>query len=125
MDVRASVWEQIGAEALMCNYIGMEKCVEEIVDLITDVLILPSGEVRIGRSEMPVDIVKSRYRKLKMGDIENVLMSLESSLEHGEKIRNIRSYMMTTLYNAPTTTNLYFLSCVKYDMAHPQESMKQ
>ena len=125
MDVRASVWEQIGAEALMCNYVGMEKCVEEIVDLISDVLIQPSGEVRIGKSEMPVDIVKSRYRKLKMGDIENVLMSLESSLEHGEKIRNIRSYMMTTLYNAPTTTNLYFLSCVKYDMAHPQESMKQ
>ena len=120
IDVRTSVWNQIGAEALVCNYSAMKECVEEIVDLITDILMLPSGKVRIGKVEMPIDVVKSRYRKLGMGDIEYVLSSLESSLEHGEKIRNIRSYMMTTLYNAPTTKHLYFLSSVKYDMAHPK-----
>ena len=48
---------------------------------------------------------KSRFKKLSYHLIEYVFLSLDK--KHTE-VRNIRQYLMTTLYHAPTTMSNYF-----------------
>ena len=38
--------------------------------------------------------------------------------ENTTKIRNIRQYMLTTIYNAPTTIDTYYDALVRHDMSH-------
>lgn len=79
---------------------------DEIVMLITEVLNMPdNGTVRISRNSISATSVKERFRKLNMFHIQYVLAALR---QNGTEIGNIKNYLLTTLYNAPTTMNTYY-----------------
>ena len=42
--------------------------------------------------------------------------SISSLHENTTKVRNIRAYLLTSLYNAPTTINSYYTALVNHDM---------
>ena len=67
----------------------------------------------IGGEDFPKEIVKSRLLKLDSSHIEYVISSLR---ENTTKVRNIRAYLLTSLYNAPTTINSYYTALVNHDM---------
>ena len=93
-----SVKEQIEYDALDTP-VDHER-LDEIVSLITDTLCSRKSHIRIGGEDFPADVVKSRFRKLEMYHIEYVFSRLDK--KHTE-VRNIRQYLLTTLYNAPAT----------------------
>ena len=95
-----SVKEQIEYDAL--DTPGNHERLDEIVDLITDTLCTRKPHIRIGGENLPAEVVKSRFRKLDMYHIEYVFAMLDK--KHTE-VRNIRQYLLTTLYNAPATMN--------------------
>ena len=85
----------------------------EIVMLITDVICGTSETVRIGKSEFPREVVRSRLFKLNCEHIEYVVDCMK---ENATDVRNIRSYLLTALYNAPATIDNHYRAKVNHDL---------
>lgn len=86
---------------------------DEIVMLITDVICGTSETVRIGKSEFPREVVRSRFFKLNCEHIEYVVDCMK---ENTTDVRNIRSYLLTALYNAPATIDNHYRAKVNHDL---------
>ena len=52
--------------------------------------------------------------KLNIHHVEYVVESLRSTTS---KVKNIKKYMLTMLFNAPTTISSYYIAEVNHDMA--------
>ena len=69
--------------------------------------------IRVAGSDLPAEVVRSRLLKL---DIEHIKFVFDCLKENTTKIRNIKQYLLTTLYNAPTTIGNYYSALVQHDM---------
>ena len=78
---------------------GDAELVEEIVLIMADVLTLPAATVRIGGVDYPKEAVVKRFGLLRAEHIEEVIASLKKPQA---EIRNMRNYLLTLLFNAPT-----------------------
>lgn len=87
--------------------------VEEMVSIMTDVICSCSPTVRVNGYEMPHEVVKSRYLKLNGEDIDYVLRALK---HNAGDIGNIRSYLITTLFNSHTTVGNYYSALAYSDI---------
>ena len=87
---------------------------EEIVDLITEVYQTADGLIKIGERKIAVSFVQERFRRLNSMHIEYVFECLRSSPGN---IRNIKAYLMETLFNASATMYNYYRAKVKHDLA--------
>ena len=110
LEQRREVDEAIGYESL-CSQFNRED-VDEIAELIVDVLCTTRPTLRIGGEELPIAQVKDRFYKLDSGHLEYVFDCLRNNTT---QIRNIRAYLLTALYNAPTTINNYYQAVVQHD----------
>lgn len=107
--------ENIGFDYLVQDYPYEKETLEEIVALMTDVMMTRSGTIRISGDEKPVEIVKSRFMKLNSEHISYVMQGLK---DNPVKVRNIKAYLLASLYNAPTTISNYYSALVNHDMAN-------
>ncbi|NSG11819.1 replication initiator protein A [Blautia producta] len=88
--------------------------VDELVELMVEVMVMPdSGRVRIAGEDKPVPVVKSRFMKLTHSHIEYVRFCLQRNTT---KVGNIKSYLLTTLYNSALTIDHYYQAEVNHDM---------
>ena len=108
---REEVMENICFDQLAEEY-GRED-VEGVTDLITDVLTSTQPTVQIGREKVPIQAVRSRFRKLDETHVQYVFDCLRKSTK---KIHNIRAYLVTSLYNAPTTIGQFYQAEVQHDL---------
>lgn len=69
--------------------------------------------VRIGGDDYPYELVKSKFLKLNSSHLNYVIGCMKNTTT---KITNIKAYMVTTLYNAPSTINHYYQQEVQHDM---------
>lgn len=86
---------------------------DEIVDIMVDTVCSGRPMIRIGGQEFPSEVVKSRLLKLNPEHIYYVVDSLKANTT---KVRNIRAYLLTALYNAPTTISSYYTALVNHDL---------
>ena len=86
---------------------------DEIVQLILDVLISMKRTFRIDSADCSAELVKSRLLKLGSEHIEYVLECMEKTTS---KIKNIRNYMLTALFNSMSTIDSYYLTTVNHDL---------
>lgn len=108
---RAVIKDNIDYEFLCLNYSPAR--VDEILNLIVDVVCPGGKSIRINGVATPANLVRQRFMNLSAGNIEYVFSCIDSTTS---KINNIRSYMITTLYNAPCTTESYFTTKVNNDL---------
>ena len=87
--------------------------VNEIVSIMLDIVCSQKPTIRVNGEEMPQEVVKAVFLKLNQSHIEYVLDSMNANTS---KVNNIRSYLITTLYNAPSTINSYYSSLVNHNM---------
>ncbi len=87
--------------------------VDELVELIVDILCSPQATFRIGGVQFKQAVVKKRLIELEQAHIEYVLDAMSKNTT---KIRNIRGYLLTSLYNAPTTIEHYYQAAVQHDL---------
>ena len=85
----------------------------ELYELICDTVCIKRNTVRIGKTDYPFEVVKARFLKLDGSHLEYVIECLNKSTS---EIRDIRSYLLTALYNAPSTINSYWNQRVQLDM---------
>lgn len=87
--------------------------IDEILELMLDTVCSTAKTIRCAGEDRPAEVVKSRFMKLDYSHIEYVLDSIH---ENTTDIRNIKAYMLTTLYNAPLTIDHYYTAKVSHDM---------
>lgn len=92
---------------------GDRELFEEIYEIICDVVCVPRKTIRVGREDYPYELVKARFLKLNSSHVDYVRWRMR---ETTTKITNIRAYMITTLYNAPSTINHFYQQEVQHDM---------
>ena len=109
-------YEQLGMEYLEKDYPYDVDRLENILELVVETVCSKRQIIRIGGDDRPVEVVKSHFMKL---DSEHIRYVLDCFKENTTKIRNIRQYMLASLYNAPTTIGSYFDALVRHDMAQP------
>ena len=86
---------------------------EELYQLICEIVCVKRQTVRIAGEDYPYEIVKSKFLKLNSSHLLYVIESMNNTTT---KITNIKSYMLTALFNAPTTMNNYYQQAVQHDM---------
>ncbi len=94
--------------------------INEIFDLMVDVLCSTAKTIRISGDGKPVDVVKAQFMKIDSGHMEYVLDCLKNQITD---IRNVKQYLLATIYNAPLTIDHYYTAKVSYDMAHWKETV--
>lgn len=110
-EIRDEVKDQIEYD-YACKQFGKDK-IDGIVDIMVEVL-LSVGTVNIGRNQLPAEQVKNVFRKINMDHLEYIFDCIEETSRE-KKIRNMKSYLMTALYNAPMTMDVYYDSDYNYD----------
>lgn len=108
---KAIIHENIDYEILR-EQINDER-LDEIVEIMLECICSTSKSLIIGKEAVPKEVVKSRFLKINSSHIEYVLNSLDSNTT---KVRNIKSYLKTVLYNAPATINSYYAAEVNHDL---------
>ena len=97
---------------IMCSRYGANT-INELVDLMTETVCTTKDTVRVAGNDYPAELVKSKFLKLDSTHIEFVLDCMR---ENTSKVKNIRQYLLTVLFNAPSTIESYYSSRVNHDM---------
>lgn len=115
MELRESykeiIWDNLELDILSKDK-NFDSRTYELVDIMLDVICSTRPTIRINGEDMPQEVVKSRFLKLNSSHIEYVLHAMD---ECPSDIRNIRAYMLTTLYNASMTMDSYYSARVNHD----------
>ena len=104
---------EIIKENIEYEYQTEKEKIDELVEIILDVICSQKDTVRVNTEDVPHEVVKSRFLKLNSDHIDYVLTSMGKNTS---EIRSIRSYLITALYNAPTTMDSYYKAWVNHDM---------
>ena len=107
--IHAEVERQICFEAYEGTKNG--SVVSEIVELMTEICCMSGGMMRISGVPYSVEVVKKRFRELTSSHIDTLLWSMKRS---SREIRNIRGYLLTSLFQAPTTKENIFEADMRY-----------
>lgn len=92
---------------------GEKEIIEELYQVICDVVCVKRSSIRIGKEDYPYELVKSKFLKINNNHIQYVMECMKKVTT---KVTNIRSYLITALYNAPITINSYYQQEVQHDM---------
>ena len=87
---------------------------DEIVDLVQETVCSTRSRIRVAGNDYPAEVVRSKLLKLNSEHIRFVMDCLK---QNTTRIRNIRQYLLTVLFNAPSTMNSYYTALVAHDMA--------
>ena len=110
---RELIQENIGYEYLCQQYETYREDLDEIVELIVETVCAKRKTTRIAGSDFPHEIVRSRFLKLDNSHIEFVMDCLQKNTT---EIRNMKQYLLTVLFNAPTTISNHYTSQVNHDL---------
>ena len=77
---------------------------DEIVELMTETVCSKRKYIRIAGNDFPAESVKSRFLKI---DAEHIKFVFDCLNANTSKVRNIKQYLLTVIYNAPTTIGNY------------------
>ena len=86
---------------------------DEMVELMVGVVCSKRETLRVAGNELPQAVVKSRLLKLDDGHIRFVFDCLKNNTT---QVRNIKQYLLTTLYNAPVTIGNHYAAQVNHDL---------
>ncbi len=106
--------EQLEYEILKQQYPSQRRELEEILELLVDTVCSKSNSIRIAGDVKSLAVVKSQFMKLEGAHIRYVLDCME---KNGAEVRNIKQYILASLYNAPLTINNYYTAMFNSDRA--------
>lgn len=110
---REIIKENIGYDYLMSDLPYDHDRLEEILELLVETICSTKKYIRVAGSDYPAEVVRSRLLKL---DMEHIKFVFDCLKENTTRIRNIKQYLLTTLYNAPTTIGNYYSALVQHDL---------
>ena len=112
-DYRELILENIEYDHLCREFETYREDLDEIVELIVETVCARRKTTRIAGADFPHEVVRSRFLKLDSSHIEFVMECLHNNTT---EIRNMKQYLLTVLFNAPTTMNNHYTAQVNHDM---------
>ena len=101
-------------DLLLRLYPDDEDTLYQIVNLLVDTCATNRKLLHIAGDDKPAEVVRSRLIKLNADHIRFVLKCLA---ENSSPIRNMKQYLLASLYNAPTTMQLSDQNQTNHDFA--------
>ena len=89
-----------------------KETLDGILEILAETCSSKRKEIRIAGNDMPREVVKSRLMKLNFMHIQYVLDCLK---ENTSEVKNIKQYLLATLFNAPVTISPYYQNQVNHD----------
>ena len=91
-----------------------EEILDMILRLIVYVMCSKRKQIRIASDDKSIEIVKSTFMKL---NSEHIRFVMDRFKENTTEIRNIKQYLLASIYNAPYTIDAHYDALVRHDMA--------
>ena len=110
---RDLILENIEYDHLCREFSTYREDLDEIVELIVETVCARRKTTRIAGADFPHEVVRSRFLKLDSSHIEFVMECLHNN---STEIRNMKQYLLTVLFNAPTTISNHYTAQVNHDM---------
>ena len=104
-EIKAELKKQLNYENLISRNEADKKQINSIINILADVMSSRSQSIRIGGENKPLEEVIQRFKQLMDKHIAYVLECLN---KNANKPRNIRAYLLTSLFNAPSTMDCYY-----------------
>lgn len=104
-EIKAELKKQLNYENLISRNEVDKKQINSIINILADVMSSRSQSIRIGGENKPLEEVIQRFKQLTDKHIAYVLECLN---KNADKPRNIRAYLLTSLFNAPSTMDCYY-----------------
>ena len=101
-------------DLLLRLYPDDEDALYQIVNLLVDTCATNRKLLHIAGDDKPAEVVRSRFMKLNADHIRFVPNCLA---ENSSPIRNMKQYLLASLYNAPTTMQLSYQNQTNHDLA--------
>jgi len=111
---RELILENIDYDVLVDDPHVDREQLDEIVDLVQETVCSTRSRIRVAGNDYPTEVVRSKLLKLNGEYIRFVMDCLK---QNTTRIRNIRQYLLTALFNAPSTMSSYYAALVAHDMA--------
>ena len=101
-------------DLLLRLYPDDEDTLYQIVDLLVDTCATKRKMLHIAGDDKPAEVVRSRFMKL---NADYICFVLKCLAENSSPIRNMKQYLLASLYNAPTTMQLSYQNQTNHDLA--------
>ena len=101
-------------DLLLRLYPDDEDTLYQIVNLLVDTCATNRKLLHIAGDDKPAEVVRSRFMKL---NADHICFVLKCLAENSSPIRNMKQYLLASLYNAPTTMQLSYQSQTNHDLA--------
>lgn len=86
---------------------------DNIVNVMAEVLTVDKHSYIIEGCEYPAELIRKRFKEVDYGVIDTFLLHFERSTD---KIRNIKAYVITSMFNAPATVSVQLHNTVANDL---------
>ena len=101
-------------DLLLRLYPDDEDTLYQIVNLLVDTCATNRKLLHIAGDDKPAEVVRSRFMKL---NADHICFVLKCLAENSSPIRNMKQYLLASLYNAPTTMQLFYQNQTNHDLA--------
>lgn len=117
-DLKEYLSSHIISEHNVADQIGYDESlhddfIENIILIMVEVLNLPDNvTLKINQLDLSAKMVKERFKKIRYKHLEYIKLVFQ---DFTGEISSMKNYMITTIYNAPTTCDIYFAHRVNRD----------
>lgn len=117
-DLKEYLSSHIISEHNVADQIGYDESlhddfIENIILIMVEVLNLPDNvTLKINQLDLSAEMVKERFKKIRYKHLEYIKLVFQ---DFTGEISSMKNYMITTIYNAPTTCDIYFVHRVNRD----------
>ena len=103
---------QVEYDTLLFDHPEWKERLDELLELMTEASCCPAPTQRIGGCQVSTEVVRARYAKIDMFIMDYIFDKLSTTIQ---PIRNIRQYLRTVLFHAPTTCTHEYNARVRWD----------
>lgn len=104
-EIKAKLKKQLNYEKLIIEKEADKKQINSIINILADAISSRSQRIRIAGEIKPLEEVIQRFEQL---TDKHIVYVLECLSKNADKPRNIRAYLLTSLFNAPSTIDCYY-----------------
>ncbi len=104
-EIAEKIKKQVNYPKLTEEHEQDKSMIDSIVGILADTEASCAETIRIAKEDKPLAEIKARFAQLTN---EHIAYVLECISAQSRKPRNIKSYLLTALYNAPATMGAYF-----------------
>ena len=104
--------QQVAYDVLLFDHPEWKERLDELLELMTEASCCPAPTQRIGGCQVSTEVVRARYGKIDMFIMDYIFDKLSTTIQ---PIRNIRQYLRTVLFHAPSTCTHDYDARVRWD----------